>query len=100
MTPYDNKGDNPTRRSNHYKYLCTQCGSNQTYKTLNKKYKPTQSLKISQNKGEKSDAFFPIFLPIYRKFSSQELIAYHYALIFSRNMQQFAQKSYAPLVLA
>lgn len=68
--------------------------------TLNKKYKPTQSLKISQNKGEKSDAFFPIFLPIYRKFSSQELIAYHYALIFSRNMQQFAQKSYAPLVLA
>lgn len=45
------------------------------------------------------DAFFPLFVPVYRKFSDEELAFCYYALIFARNMELFANKNYLPLAI-
>ena len=35
-TVYNNKGDNPTRRCNSYKYFCTQCRRTQIHNNKHK----------------------------------------------------------------
>lgn len=66
---------------------------------LNKKYKPNFAWCFPKKTGERVDAFFPLFVPVYRKFSDEELAFYYYALIFARNMELFANKNYLPLAI-
>lgn len=63
---------------------------------LNKKYTPNL---LWKSKNKKSEGYYPIFLPSYKSFSSQELVDLHYADLMARNLVQFTESYYIPLLV-